>query len=105
MTTSNEQIISAPLQKKERILLLDSIRGIALLGILLMNSMAQSQAHWYYDRMDLSQSMTGANFYAWASEVILFEGTMRGLFSILFGAGAILLLGRLVKNMKGLEPA
>src|SRR5947207_1614341 len=104
-TTSNGQITLVPVQKKERILLLDGIRGIALLGILLMNSMAQSQAHFYYDRMDLSQSLTGANFYAWVAETLFFEGTMRGLFSILFGAGTILLLSRLVKNMKGLEPA
>jgi uncharacterized protein len=105
MSTHEQSVYSAPLQKKERILFLDCVRGIALLGILLMNSMAQSQSHVYYDKMDLSQSITGANFYAWAAETFLFEGTMRGLFSILFGAGTILLLTRLVKNMHGLEPA
>ena len=103
--STHESAYRAPIQKKERILFLDSIRGIALLGILLMNSMAQSQSHFYYDKMDLSQPITGANFYAWAAETFLFEGTMRGLFSILFGAGTILLLTRLVKNLHGLEPA
>ena len=103
--SNGQDIISAPLHKKERILFLDSIRGIALLGILLMNSMAQSQSHFFYDKMDMSQPITGPNFYAWAAETFLFEETMRGLFSILFGAGTILLLTRLVKNMKGLEPA
>lgn len=96
---------SSPTQKKERILFLDSIRGIALLGILLMNSMAQSQPHFFYDKMDLSQPLTGANFYAWIAECFLFEGTMRGLFSILFGAGTILFLARLIKDKPGLEPA
>jgi uncharacterized protein len=67
--------------------------------------MGQSQSHFFYDRMDPSQSMTGANFYAWAAEMFLFEGTMRGMFSILFGAGTLLLLSRLVKTKKGLEPA
>jgi len=95
----------APLNKKERILFLDSIRGIALLGILLMNSMAQSQSYVYYNKMDLSQPLKGPNFYAWLAECFLFEGTMRGLFSILFGAGTILLLNRLVKEKPGLEPA
>ena len=99
------QDLAAPLNQKQRILLLDVLRGMALLGILIMNSMAQSQAHFFYDKMDLRQSITGANFYAWAAEMFLFEGTMRGLFSILFGAGALLLLGRLVKTKKGLEPA
>ena len=95
----------APLNKKERILFLDSIRGIALLGILLMNSMAQSQSYVYYNKMDLSQPLKGPNFYAWLAECFLFEGTMRGLFSILFGAGTILLLNRLIKEKPGLEPA
>ena len=99
------EALTAPVKQKQRILLLDSLRGIALLGILLMNSMAQSQAHFFYDKLDLSQPITGPNFYAWAAEMFLFEGTMRGLFSILFGAGALLLLNRLIKTKKGLEPA
>lgn len=103
-SSENPDII-VPVQKEERILFLDSLRGIALLGILLMNSMAMSQPHQFYDKMDLSQPNTGLNFYAWALEMIFFEGTMRGLFSILFGAGTVLLLSRLVKNLKGLEPA
>ena len=97
--------ISSPLRENERVTLIDSIRGIALLGILLMNSMAQSQAHMFYDRMDPRQSMTGLNFFAWGAEVFLFEGTMRGLFSILFGAGTLLLLTRLIRKNNGLEPA
>src|SRR5262245_56159978 len=96
---------SSPLEKKERILFLDSVRGIALLGILLMNAMAQSQPYQFYDRMDMSQPATGLNFYAWVAECLLFEGTMRGLLSLLFGAGTILLLNRLVKEKSGLEPA
>ena len=99
------QDLAAPLNQKQRILLLDVLRGVALLGILLMNSMAQSQSHFFYDRLNPAQSTTGANFYAWAAEMFLFEGTMRGMFSILFGAGVLLLIGRLVKTKKGLEPA
>lgn len=99
------QDLAAPLNQKQRILLLDVLRGIALLGILIMNIMAQSQSHWFYDRLDLREPVSNANFYAWAAEMFLFEGTMRGMFSILFGAGALLLLSRLVKTKKGLEPA
>ena len=54
--------------------------------------------------MDLSQPLKGPNFYAWLVECFLFEGTMRGLFSILFGAGTILLINRLIKEKPGLEP-
>ncbi len=95
----------SPLHKKDRIVFLDCVRGIALLGILLINSMAQSQSHLFYDYMNLNQSITGLNFYAWVLERGIFEGTMRGLFSILFGAGTVLLLTRLQKQKPGLEPA
>ena len=99
------QALSSPVRQNERIEIIDCIRGIAVLGILLMNSMAQSQSHVFYDKMDLSQSITGANFWAWLVECFLFEGTMRGLFSILFGAGTILFLVKLIKKKDGLEPA
>ena len=41
------QDLAAPLNQKQRILLLDVLRGIALLGILIMNIMAQSQSHFF----------------------------------------------------------
>lgn len=99
------QVHSAPLRQNERIQFIDSVRGVALLGILLMNITAQSQADVFYSAMDLRQPLTGLNFYAWAGEMMLFEGTMRGLFSILFGAGTILLITRLINKRSGLEPA
>ncbi len=94
-----------PLIKKERILFLDSVRGIALLGILLMNITAQGTTYIFYDKLDLRQSITGPNLWVWIGEMGLFEGTMRGLFSILFGAGSYLLIKRLEKQHTGLEPA
>ena len=51
--------LTAPLRENERIKLIDSIRGLALLGILLMNIMAQSQSHVFYDKMDRRHPMTG----------------------------------------------
>ncbi len=94
-----------PLIKKNRILFLDCLRGIALLGILLMNITAQGQVYILYDKMDLSQALTGPNLWVWIAEMGLFEGTMRGLFSILFGAGSYLLIKRLEKQYPGLEAA
>lgn len=97
--------VASPLSKNERIFFLDSVRGIALLGILLMNSMAQSQAHFFYAFMNLNQPITGKNFWAWVVEMGVFEGTMRGLFSILFGAGTILLINRLEKTRGHIDAA
>ncbi len=95
----------APVRKNQRIQFIDALRGFALLGILLMNIMSQGQSHFYYSAMNLGQSITGPNYWAWFVECFFFEGTMRGLFSILFGAGTILLITRLEKRNKGLEPA
>jgi len=95
----------APIAQKDRILFLDCIRGMALLGILIMNITAQGQAHFLYSWMDVRHPLTGLNFYAWGIETFIFEGTMRGLFSILFGAGTLLLINRLEKNNDGLLPA
>ena len=106
-TASNQSVYNyvAPIAQKDRILFLDCIRGMALLGILIMNITAQGQAFQLYDSMDVRHSLTGINFYAWGIETFIFEGTMRGLFSILFGAGTLLLINRLEKNNDGLLPA
>ena len=95
----------APIAQKDRIKFLDCIRGMALLGILIMNITGQGQIFNLYDSMDVRHPLTGLNFYAWGMETFIFEGTMRGLFSILFGAGTLLLINRLEKNSQGLLPA
>ncbi len=103
--TNAAEASAAPLNKKDRILFLDALRGIALLGILVMNSMAQGQAYFFYSNLNLDQPIKGANFYAWLVEMGVFEGTMRGLFSILFGAGTVLLINRLEKSRSHIDAA
>jgi len=98
MTILIEPAHAVPVNKKDRILFIDALRGFALIGIMFMNVMAQGQAHFFYDKMNLNQPITGPNFYTWIIEMGFLEGTMRGIFSVLFGAGAILLLERLEKN-------
>lgn len=102
-TTASNYV--APIAQKDRIKFLDCIRGLALLGILIMNITGQGQIFNLYENMDVRHPLTGLNFYAWAMETFIFEGTMRGLFSILFGAGTLLLINRLQKNNQGLLPA
>jgi uncharacterized protein len=109
MTNQSSQdalaLAASPVEKKDRILFLDAVRGIALLGILLMNSMAQGQAHQFYAFLNLNQPITGKNYYAWVLEMGFFEGTMRGLFSLLFGAGTYLLVSRLEKTRGHIDAA
>ena len=72
---------------------LDVIRGIAVLGILLMNieEMGTPKAAWDYPPLI---SWTGADQAVWWLRDVLAKGTMRGLLSLLFGAGFILMTTR-----------
>ncbi|MBS1663797.1 MAG: DUF418 domain-containing protein [Bacteroidetes bacterium] len=97
--------ISAPIGANQRIQFLDALRGMAVFGILIMNIMSMGQPVYFYDMMDMRQPVSGANLWAWLLESGLFEGAMRGMFSLLFGAGTILLLERLERTDRGTGPA
>jgi len=93
-----------PLVVSERIDSLDIIRGIALLGILLMNINGMGLPFAYSDPT-IAGGADGLNLNVWIVNNMFFEGTMRGLFTLLFGAGVILLTSRLEKNGAGIATA
>jgi uncharacterized protein len=93
-----------PVKTGERIDSLDVIRGIALLGILLMNINGMGLPFAYSDPT-IAGGADGLNLKVWIMNNMLFEGTMRGLFTLLFGAGAILLISRLEKRGAGISAA
>ena len=93
-----------PTQNTSRINALDVIRGIALLGILLMNINGMGLPFSYSDPSVLGHT-EGLNYYVWFTNELFFEGTMRGLFTILFGAGVILLTRRLIDRGAGVSTA
>ena len=73
--------------------MLDTTRGIAVLGILLMNIVGFGLPDAYEDPTNYG-GHDGANLLVWRINALFFEGTMRGLFTLLFGAGALLFLQR-----------
>ena len=93
-----------PIQQKSRINALDVIRGIALLGILLMNIHGMGLPFAYSDPT-IAGGSDGLNLKVWVVNNMLFEGTMRGLFTLLFGAGVVLLTSRLEKSGAGITTA
>jgi uncharacterized protein len=89
---------SAPVSQGERITSLDTLRGFALLGILLMNIVAMSMTFAAYDDPTAAGGSTGVNLWVWAILHVLAEGKMRCLFSMVFGASIILLTSRLDRS-------
>lgn len=83
-----------PVRETQRIVSIDILRGVALLGILLLNIVGMSQPDpAYWDPSGYGEA-TGWNLRVWLINNLLFEGTMRGIFSMLFGAGVILFTAR-----------
>ncbi|SFA87794.1 DUF418 domain-containing protein [Algoriphagus aquimarinus] len=93
-----------PLKQSDRILSLDVMRGIVLCGILLMNINGYGLYESYSDPT-VTGGSTGLNLYTWMTTNMLFEGTMRALFSLLFGVGMFMFLDRLLKKGAGIKAA
>jgi len=85
---------AAPVALADRIKSIDSIRGFALLGILLMNIPGFAFGFLEGNIMsDVSLGPhSGYDFLTVKTVEIFFNGTMRGLFSMLFGAGMMLFM-------------
>jgi uncharacterized protein len=105
MPATNGTNAAAPIAQSERIIILDSLRGIAILGILLMNIPAFGLASTIIDDPSVLHE-TGRNYYLWyIFGAGVFEGSQRALFSMLFGAGTLIFTSRLEKRTEGLMPA
>jgi uncharacterized protein len=89
-----------PTMNAERINSVDITRGIALFGILLMNIIGLGLYKAYSDPTN-SGGATGWDFRVWWINNMFFEGTMRGMFSMLFGAGIILFTSRKAGDTNG----
>jgi uncharacterized protein len=80
-----------PVREADRIESLDVLRGVALLGILLLNVLGFGLASsGYFDPTAAAGAHPTLNLAVWATVDVLFEGAMRCLFSMLFGAGVVL---------------
>ncbi|MFO0848181.1 MAG: DUF418 domain-containing protein [Gemmataceae bacterium] len=79
---------AAPVAEARRVRLLDALRGVALLGILLMNIPSFAMPNYFSEAF--RSDPTNPNFWVDAVITVLFEGKMRALFGMVFGAGVLL---------------
>ncbi len=86
--------MTAPHSAASRIVTLDVVRGVAVMGIAFVNILSFALP----DTARLSPHAWGlqgpADLWAYVATMIAFDGKMRGLFSFLFGASLLLVVDR-----------
>ncbi|WP_324828321.1 DUF418 domain-containing protein [Qipengyuania zhejiangensis] len=95
ISDSEDDRVARPVSASDspRIASLDFIRGIAVMGILAANIVAFGQpmtAYMFPDAFTVPHS--DAEDWMWVAQFVLIDSKMRGLFTLLFGAGMYLFL-------------
>ena len=84
----------SPTKLNERIQSLDIIRGIAILGILIMNIQSFSMPGSAYSNPMAFGDLNGINKWVWIFFFLFADMKFMNIFSILFGAGIILVTSK-----------
>lgn len=87
----------------ERVITLDGIRGVAVMGILLMNAAAFAMPFAAYENPANYGALAWPDRLMWAIQFITVDGKMRAIFSALFGASLLLITER--SEAAGIQPA
>ena len=85
----------------ERIASLDVWRGLAVLGILVMNIQSFSMIEAAYSNPTAFGDLEGANYLVWLLSHVLADQKFMTIFAMLFGAGIVLMTGRREKAALG----
>ena len=83
----------------------DTLRGFSLLGILLLNIVSFGLPFAAYMNPAVAGGADGINLATWLTAMTLWDGKMRCIFSMLFGASAWLLLSRAEERGDGIHAA
>lgn len=85
----------APVDSAERLVTLDFIRGVAVLGILFANIVAFGHPQLAYSwPLAVPGHGETADRAIWLAQYLAIDGKMRGLFTLLFGAGMAMFMDR-----------
>jgi uncharacterized protein len=77
-----------------RLVTLDIVRGVAVMGILAMNIVAFAMPPQAYFNPHAYGWWSDADLVSWVFSFVFIDGRMRGLFSFLFGASMLLVIDR-----------
>ncbi|WP_407521925.1 DUF418 domain-containing protein [Lacibacter sp. MH-610] len=88
---------------KERIRIIDSLRGFAIFGILFINLPYMALSDVVSDPSLLNE--TGINRQLWLTSYWIFYGTQRAMFSLLFGASVLLFINNKQNSEEGISVA
>jgi uncharacterized protein len=89
-----EPLKASPVNPSERIVSLDVLRGFAVLGILIMNVQSFSMIMASYINPSAFGDLTGLNRVVWTLSHVLADEKFMAIFSMLFGAGILMIAGR-----------
>jgi uncharacterized protein len=87
-------LVAVPTAAAERFASMDVLRGVALLGILVINIEVFALSEVAMLRPPLAGGFAGTDFAAWLVSFLLCNGKMMAIFSMLFGAGLVLMTDR-----------
>ena len=96
--TADHAVHLAPVRGRDRIAVLDVIRGVAILGIFFMNIPFMAGPIWNALSDPRTMGWSPADQITWMVIETTWEGTQRGMLEFLFGAGL------LVTAAKAMEP-
>ncbi len=94
MTSPTDRPDAGPVAETARIVAIDVLRGFALLGILVMNVQLFAMPQAAYFNPTAYGDLEGANLYVWLAGRMLADQKFMTIFSMLFGAGIVLMAGR-----------
>jgi len=92
-----------PALESERLTSLDTLRGFAVLGILVINIQSFAMPFAAYFNPTAYGNLEGANYCTWFFSHVLADQKFMTIFSLLFGAGLLLLTSRV--ESRGGSPA
>ena len=95
MSSESTKPAPAPTRPAERIVAIDILRGFALLGILIMNIQGFAMPAAAYSNPTAYGDLSGANRWVWTLSHVFADQKFMTIFSLLFGAGIVLMSEKL----------